>query len=159
MGLQLLKIDDPRDALERARKPELLAFARANGLGAVITDAMPAMLMRRELRRLNITRITVPQRTLGMSEQASRAAPARPSLPSSALADDGPTVDAEDDLARQLAAAAAVEAATKPKTLDEMTYNELRKEGVRLGARLNRSDRLEVIREKVRRAREKAGTG
>lgn len=150
MGLQLTRIDDPRDPLERARKPELLRFARENGLGHVITDAMPAILMRRELRKANLTRIKLPKRTLGMPDQMRRGTPAlQPSIPSPLAETNGVEIDAEDDLARQLATAAAMEAASRPKTLAEMTYNELRKEAVRRRIPLRRDDTLAMIREKL----------
>lgn len=97
MSLVLTRIDDPRDSLERARKRELVAFAQQKGIEAIRPE-MPAILIRRELRKMGLTRIDVPNRPLGGSPQRPDRAPG---------ADENvPAIDASDDLARQFAAAA-----------------------------------------------------
>src|SRR3990167_10314110 len=112
MSIQLLKITDPRDNLEKARRRELVAFAHANGLKE-INDEMPAILIRRILRRHNLTQITIPKRVLG-----STAGPVADAVVDAA-ATDGPKIDMEDDLARQygvdLTSAAPSEQAPPPK--------------------------------------------
>ena len=62
--MQLLTIQDPRDNLEKARKSELVTFAKANRLSG-IDPAMPAILIRRILRNRGLIDIDVPARPLG----------------------------------------------------------------------------------------------
>jgi hypothetical protein len=64
MEYELLKADDPRSPLERARRLELLAFARANSVTEIKHD-MPAPLMRKILRLKGLTNIKIPDRKLG----------------------------------------------------------------------------------------------
>jgi hypothetical protein len=68
--LQLKAINDPRDALEKARRYELYQWARANGVTEIV-ETMPAILMRKILRARGLARIEIPKRTLGAPEQAA----------------------------------------------------------------------------------------
>lgn len=140
MGLQLTKIDDPRDPLERARLRELVNFAKANGQ-TDINDQMPAILIRRILRQRNLTRISVPRRTLGQPEPSPGRADLQP-RPSPVAETGGAEISAEDDLARQFAA-------SRPRSVHDMGYNELRAEAKRRKIKLNRSDTLAIIKEKL----------
>lgn len=146
MSLQLLTITDPRDNLEKARRPELVAFARANGL-IDISEAMPAILIRRKLRNAGLTTIRIPERVLGQPSALHRSA---------GIADDGQMpvngngyeIDADDDLARQFET-------TAPRNPHTMAYNELRRTARRLGVKLVRKDNLASIKAKVAAAMNK----
>lgn len=61
---ELKRIDDPRDALGKAKRIELAAFARANGVQE-INPRMPAEMMRDILRERGLTNIQIPNRRLG----------------------------------------------------------------------------------------------
>ncbi len=138
MGMVLHRITDPRDALEKARRPELVAYARQNGV-TDINEAMPAILIRRKLREKGLTRPRIPDRILGQAESARRAplTGAEPVPPEKVQ-----EVDAIADLERQYAREA-------PKNPYTMTYNELRREGRRLGVKFARKDNLASIKTKV----------
>lgn len=130
----LKRIDDPRSNLEKARRPELVRFARANGM-ADISEAMPANLIRRRLVAAGLTRIQVSAPPLGLAPGASQT-----------IAPDAPVnvVDADDDLERQFA---REQAAAKP--IKGMAINELRAECKRLGIRLSRRDNMATMKEKI----------
>lgn len=91
----LNKTDDPRDNLEKARQSELIRFAQACGLKHV-TERMPAILIRQELRQRNLTNIQIPRRVLGATQQPN----ALVSAPADAKIVE---VNAASDLARQYA--------------------------------------------------------
>ena len=74
MTLVLNKIDDPRDNLEKARRMELYRFAKEHGLD--VTEEMPAILIRYELRRRGLTNIKIPVRILGAQNQGQAIGPA-----------------------------------------------------------------------------------
>ena len=132
----LNKIDDPRDALAKARRYELLKFAKANGISE-ITESMPAILMRKILRGRGLTRIAIPPRTLGQMNQA-RSAEAAPSS-----GDQVPEIDADADLARQFGQPAA------PKPAGDMSINELRAAVKAKGLKIARTDTMESLRAKL----------
>lgn len=146
MSLQLLTIIDPRDNLEKARRPELVAYARANGLPD-ISEAMPAILIRKKLRNAGLTTIRIPERILGQPTALHQ---------STAITDDGEVlasgnghaIDADDDLARQFDT-------TAPKNPHTMAYNELRRTARRMGVKLVRKDNLASIKAKVAAAMSK----
>lgn len=73
MSLQLNKIFDPRDSLEKARRKELEKFAKANGVEEV-KPGMPAPLMRKYLRQRGLTNIGLPRTRYlgGPSDMASQ---------------------------------------------------------------------------------------
>ncbi len=135
MSAVLKRIDDPRDALERARRPELVRFAKLNGISE-INKEMPAILMRKILRDRNLTGIAVPRRTLGAPENTNQ--PIAPAV--NAAANE---VDATEDLARQFAAA------PPRKTPAQMSINELGAEMKRLGIKRDRRDNMTTLRAKI----------
>lgn len=63
MSLRLQSIDDPRDHLDRTHRKELERYAKENKIPG-IKPGMPAVLMRRVLRRAGINDIGI-RRTLG----------------------------------------------------------------------------------------------
>jgi hypothetical protein len=63
-SMQILKVQDPRNTLDRARRSELAAFAKANGVKEIV-PTMPATLMRKILRSKGLTNIVIPNRQLG----------------------------------------------------------------------------------------------
>jgi hypothetical protein len=87
--MQLHSIQDPRDNLEKARRMELLRFAQENGVTEIV-EAMPAIVMRQILRAKRLTRISIPNRTLG-------SAP----VPEPQVSSSSVSVDAAADLAQQ----------------------------------------------------------
>lgn len=104
MSLQLHRIQDPRDMLERARRSELVEFARQKGVKEIVPE-MPAMLMRKILRSRGLTNIAIDLRQLGevtrnkINVKKSTAKPkpgARAPEPERVA-----VVDADDDLMRQ----------------------------------------------------------
>lgn len=62
--MQLQKIIDPRDNLEKLRRTELYRLAKSEGLSD-IEPGMPAILMRRMLRDRGIRDVPDPNRPLG----------------------------------------------------------------------------------------------
>lgn len=137
MGAVLKRIDDPRDALERARRLELVNFARANGVKE-INPEMPAILMRKILRGKNLTGIAVPDRRLGMPENAT----AQATMDTAASANE---INAEDDLARQF----AQQKAAPMKRPAQMSINELGAEMKRLKIKRGRRDNMTTMRAKI----------
>lgn len=133
MTAQLLRIDDPRDALSKAKRYELYQFARANGLNEV-TEDMPAILIRSKLRAAGKTDIKIPKRTLGKVEFPDQAV----------TSDQANAVDAEADLARQF------EATQEPvKSFSEMSRAELAKECKARGIKFERTDKKEKLLERL----------
>lgn len=141
MTAVLTRIDDPRDNLEKARRMELVAFAKAQGVEGISED-MPAMLIRKRLRTLGLTQIAIPQRILGQT--TARHADAPMGLPG--VGERVAEVDADADLERQFA--------NRELSVDEMNYNQLKDELKRRGVKRGRADRLPDLREKVRKARQ-----
>ena len=68
MGLMLQKIQDPRDPLQKARRSELVAFAKRKGIED-IDENMPAELMRKILRGKGINQLDhAPTQVLGSTQ-------------------------------------------------------------------------------------------
>lgn len=136
MGAILHHITDPRDSLEKATRYELVEFANANGMKDV-SEAMPAILIRRKLRAAGLTNIKVPPRLLGI-------------VGGEMISDDRvpPTdkkvveVDADDDLARQFE-----QEQTDPS---KMSMNELRAACKERGIKMDRTDNTQSLRDKLR---------
>jgi hypothetical protein len=137
MGAILKRIDDPRDALDRSRRPDLVKFARANGM-ADISEELPAMVIRKRLRERGFTRIPLaPQRPLGSPPDAPVYAPRQ-----AMIEEAGEAIDAVADLERQLA--------PKPKPKKPMSaINALRAECHKLGIKLDRRDNVILMRAKI----------
>jgi hypothetical protein len=127
--------EDPRSPLEKARRVELLAYAKDNGIDAVRHD-MPAPLIRKILIANNCTNIPVPPRQLGaigrtvvaptmVTKEGINRARENPQLAQSEQTVVG-EVNADDALERayiaqqrfdmNLAAALALEAQNAPPT-------------------------------------------
>lgn len=147
---QLLTVVDPRDRLEKARLDVLIKFARANGIDSLHgkpIDQNPAILIRKELRQRRLTNIPIQDRPLG-----SMAVPAT-------MADNGPGVDASDDLARQFKTQAPPPPppATAPKPPKQtrlmerpkQEINVLRDECKRLGIPMGRRDSKADLKAKI----------
>lgn len=144
--MHLLKIQDDRDNLEKARRKELENFAREQGV-TEIQPTMPARLMRRILRQKGLVDITIPSRPLGHIPGAPDTIANPP--------DSGNAVEAmaDDDLMRQWAATSGEQAVApqeKPAPgsgLAEMTR--LRKECKRLGIKMSRTDTMIDLKAKL----------
>lgn len=134
------RIEDPRDALDKARRIELFRFARAHGLKDVV-ETMPAILMRRILRERGLTNIKIPPRPLGAMNQAN---PLPPNIPGGV--EKVVEMDAEADLMRQYE---ATKTAPPSKPIRMMDINELRRECQRRGIKMGRRDNLLTLREKL----------
>lgn len=145
----LLKVEDPRDNLEKAKRPELLAFARRNGV-TEITPEMPAILMRKFLRSKNLVNISIPKRVLGQPELRPGALTTATPSPENAV-----SVDAADDLMRQFKAGASAplpSPSAEPVKLankrDE--WNAMRQAAKAKGIKLDRKDNFETVAAKLR---------
>jgi hypothetical protein len=129
--MQILRTEDPRSPLDKARRQELVRFANSNGLKDV-TEAMPAVVIRKLLRDKGLVNINVPDRQLGNFVQ-----------PDSVTEQDANTVDADTDLVRQFA-----EQSAKPD-YSAMSINELRAECRKNGIKIERRDNLNSLRAKL----------
>ena len=130
--MQLLTIQDPRTPLERARRPELVAFARSHGL-LDINENMPAILIRKKLRERGLTNINVPDRPLGIIH-------------------GNPTDHPTDDAANVIDHEAALEheyERQKPVHLGGMTRAQLAKECKQRGIKMSRTDSKEKLMERL----------
>lgn len=145
----LNKIDDPRDNLERARQAELVRFAQSHGLKH-ITDQVPAILIRAELRQRGLTNIRIPPRPLGATNQPNPIAPG----PGAKIVE----VNAAADLARQFAQQQARPPdphpikPERPKRLVERPkseINRLRDQCKALGIKMDRRDRMPDLKAKI----------
>lgn len=142
MSLQLLTITDPRDNLQKARRRELVAFANQNGLHN-ITEEWPADLIRRELRRKNLTQIRVNAPKLG-APPARPGSSVAPSAPMPAPGEQVPEIDADDDLARQFL---SNKPQPKARPLDERTR--LMRECKVKGIKTVRTDNVATLKAKL----------
>lgn len=127
MSLQLHRIQDPRDSLERARRSELVEFAKKKGISEIVPE-MPAILMRKILRSRGMTDIRIEPRQLGEMTRTKINAKVSTAKPVKDRTGEPPKiveVDAEADLLRQWkveqTAPAATEAAAprKPRARKE----------------------------------------
>lgn len=145
--MQLNRIDDPRDQLAKARRSELVKFARQNGVKDIDPN-MPANLIRHKLRSMGLTRIMIPTRILGQPNQphgnAKVSASNAPVIPTS-----GVEVSAMADLERQWRQEAAAPKPVEGPPLKSMGINELRAECKRLDIKLERRDNMVSMREKI----------
>jgi hypothetical protein len=132
MGALLERIDDPRDALQRARRSEMYEFAKINGFSE-ITEDLPAddiphqniVGMRTLLRRRGIYKIPVPERVLGdYSRQAyhTRFTPPASEKPIPPLID---------------------------KPVAKMSMTEMRHECKRRGIKMVRTDNMLTLKDKL----------
>lgn len=135
----LNKIDDPRDALSRARRMELFRFAQAQGISDIVQE-MPASLMRRMLRARGLTNIRIPPRMLGAQNASGSSQQAGPDHKVN-------EIDADDDLARQFQEQQKAKQAAP--AAGKMSMNELRAECKARGIKMDRRDNMETLRAKL----------
>lgn len=137
--LVLRSIDDPRDALEKARLPELLKFAADNGVEIPAQFQDKAIIIRQLLRQRGLTRIKIPARVLGMPNAGDPVVP------------DGPVneVNFAEDLMRQVMAAPAPPPPAPPARSGVSEIAELRKECKRRGIKTARTDKLADLRARL----------
>lgn len=102
--MQILKIEDPRDSLSRARRSELYKFAVENGV-TEISQHMPADMMRRILRVKQLTHIRTSAQQLGALPKTPtrKVSPDIRSPVKEVRSNEGKGVEigADDDLERQ----------------------------------------------------------
>lgn len=103
--MQLLKIQDPRDNLEKARLLELVRFAESHNV-AEVKPTMPAQLIRLVLRNKGLFDIHIPSRPLGQAADVRE---------SSATPENLVEVLAEDNLWKQWNRSQAAEKDAKPE--------------------------------------------
>ncbi len=139
----LKRIDDPRDALERTRRLQLVAYARANNVPNITGDT-PAILIRARLRERGLTRPTnVTFQPLGQPE---RPAPRQ----NAAVVPESPrAIDMVADLERQFAAEPPAPLPSAPKSAAHMTIIELGNEMKRLKIKRDRKDNMITMRAKI----------
>lgn len=161
--MQILRIQDPRDALERARRSELVAYARKHGIREIVPE-MPAQLMRKILRSKGLVDIRVEPRQLGevtrkkINVKVSTAKERR--IPETAEP-KGVEMDADADLMRQWASQQSAGTKTvDPASIavpkgpyrnpDRPTMPEVRKEcrkhGIKFPPTAKISELLEMLR-------------
>ena len=142
---------DPRDGLTRARRPELLAYAQANGIPGV-DDNTPKRVLARLLRARGLTTPDIPARFLGMPENATEAQPAEHDLVGT-----GEILDAEDSFMQQWEAEQGrrnAEPDPPPevkatKTIDDLSFMEMRQECKRRGIPWALTDKKVDLRAKL----------
>lgn len=146
--MQLNRIDDPRDSLAKARRSELVIFARQNNVKDIDPN-MPADLIRHKLRTMGLTRIQIPTRILGQPNQphgnARVSASNAPVIPTS-----GVEIGAMADLERQWRQESAAPAPkAEAPSLKNMGINELRSLGKSMGIKFERTDNMPKMRIKI----------
>lgn len=145
--MQLTKIVDPRDNLGRASRDELFDFARANGV-AFDQRTATKQYMERELRSRGLSHIRPAVRFMGYP--TGEVFPAEGGL----VVQDQPKVvevNADADMVRQMKEQAKQEWPVEStfKSVDEMKMGELRAECKRRGIKMERTDNLKSLREKL----------
>lgn len=136
-------IVDPRSPLQKARRPELARFARQHGITEYVypngrrepIDEIPAVIIRKVLMERGLTRIPIPNRSIGTMPNAREPVNVN-------------EVSADADLERQfMSAPPPVEEPSKP--VSEMSINELRAAVKAKGIKLERGDSMAKLREKL----------
>lgn len=147
----LNRIDDPRSNLDKAKRRELVDFAKSqgiteftfNGMLFKVDDWPPALIMREFLRSRGLTRINPTAPPLG--SQVRRRTGYQDRMQAPQVQASGIAADAVSDLARQL----AQQPKPERKVSKEMTINELRAECKKRGIHLGRRDNMKSMREKI----------
>jgi len=151
------KIDDPRSPLEKARRAELIAFARDRGVKEIKHD-MPATLIRKILRAKGITDIRPPMRQLGQEgrtvvaptlvtrEGLNRVVEHVPTTRQETEAREPETIDADELLAQAYEASQTPKrpVATAPKRSIAALRNECKTRGLKQPARAT-AEQLEAL--------------
>lgn len=133
MGAILREIIDPRDNLERAKRDELVDFAKAQGIPhSEINEQMPAILIRRVLRSKGLIDIKIPSRPLGGPEGGE------PIVSEQNIEQ----VNAEDDLVRQYQQQSMQDVST-------MSFHDMRRACRDRGIQYTRRDNMDTLRAKL----------
>lgn len=140
--LQLTRIEDPRDNLERASRDELFRFAQDRGVKEIddrmFMGANAAIMMRKILRQKGMTNIQVRPQQLGMPPGVGESASSP--VPSTE------TISADEMAERDYAAQQAV----NPEVpVEKMDIRQLRHECKARGIKMARTDNLKTLREKL----------
>lgn len=147
--MQLFKVIDPRDNLEKAKRKELIEFAHAHGLTHLTTE-LPAILIRKELRSRGLVNIRIPARKLGSPPKRDVFAP---EMNAPVNENDVTVVNAEDDLARQYGLSEPEKPPEKPKPKNGAVIHEiaaLRKKAKAMGIKVDPRDTREMLKAKIR---------
>lgn len=150
--MQLNKIDDPRDKLAKARRSELVRYARANGIqtfefmGQTFNPSFAdAEITRAYLRSVGLRNPPIPNRALGQINQphgnAKESASSAPIPPT-----NGVEVSALAHLVQQ---SKRPDPVVEPPSLNQMGINELRSLGKSLGIKFTRKDNMPTMRDKI----------
>jgi hypothetical protein len=138
--LQLTKIYDPRDELDKANRDELFQFAQSRGIQEIdekmFMGANAAIMMRKVMRQKGIINIKIPPRQLGMPQGAIAAEPS------------GETITAEEMAERDYTAQRAAPV-VPAATVEKMSIQEMRKECTKRGIHMDRTDNIAKLREKL----------
>lgn len=141
--MQIMRIEDPRDELEKANRDELFRFAQSVGVAEIdermFMGANAAIMMRKVLRQRGITNIRIPARQLGMPYGAISPEPSGKSMTADEMA--------EMDYAAQRKAS---ETENKPSVdIAQMTIGALRRTCKERGVKFDRTDKMTMLREKL----------
>ena len=132
MGAQLTRIDDPRDNLEKMTRDELFHYAKENGVAldpnmpAIDYTSHPAPNMVTILRAKGLRGVDMSRRFLGFNQ--NRSEPVR----------HDPTPPVPNEITSK--------PATEPA---HMSIRELRQECTRRGVKMERTDNIARLREKL----------
>jgi hypothetical protein len=164
--VQILRTEDRRSNLERARRSELVKFAKENGISEIIPE-MPATLMRKILQSRGLTNIQVAPSRLGdiprknLNQRVQLKSSVRHGIPEP----HGVEVDADVDLMRQWQASQAAKSNdrdnVKPVNADSVsvvehrpfrnpdnpTMAELKKEAKRRGLKPPRTMKMPELKQ------------
>lgn len=142
-------VSDERKPIDKARRPQLIAFAHENGQ-MDINESMDAEMIRMLLKERGLTRIQVQRRPLGSTQQEymgkypeheRRRSGGAPEI------EKGRTVTAEELTRERYRAQQAREKAQKDIML--MSINQLRDACKQRGIKLERTDNVQSLREKL----------
>lgn len=142
--MQLNRIDDPRDNLQKARRRELVEYAQTKGQKD-ITEQMDAEDIRKLLRQRGLSRIPIRPKPLGAAGRHATA-PILGSQPNPAPAQ--PQINPADLQAfREWQAQREQAPAAVP--VEKMGITELRKECKARGIAMVRTDNMQSLRAKL----------
>ena len=144
--MHLNRIDDPRDALQRARQTDILRYAREKNIKEITHD-MPAMLARPIIRGKGLAGDFARWARGNVQFKPLGSAPSRPTVTS----DQATAVDADADLAAQWAAnrKADLESGKTKRPERHNPMNDLRVKARELGIKVDRRDNINTLRAKV----------
>lgn len=143
--MQFLKQDDPRDALEKATRDELVQFAHAKGQSD-ISEMMPAVVIRKTLRERGLTNINIPNRPLGAYTNSAKlfGLVDGPPVPPQSQPQQQKALDADELLMAEW------KNKQESPAVESMTMGELRAHCKRVGIKMARTDNMETLKAKLR---------